>query len=236
MWGYFYFDSRIMVDVGGQRSPQEIYFGADSRIDDPSRFVIPIELIAGVYFTLVTLIFLGLGQEMGRRFSAIRDPLSAYTADVLGSLTGIAAFAVMSFWHVPSRFWFADQPWVLGFTSCLVAAFGHAAAAVAVFLIVATRIDTPKTAPGQTAINTWSPYNLVSYKSDRRWIDVNNLAHQGMHPIDQSGPAYLLPHLLNRDAGNPPFRGHSDHRRGIGAMTLAAALEQGATYVDCGRD
>ena len=43
---------------------------------------------------------------MGRRFDAIPDRLTAYTADILGSLTGIAAFGALSYWHVPATFWF----------------------------------------------------------------------------------------------------------------------------------
>jgi hypothetical protein len=33
--------------------------------------------------------FVGLGQEMGRAFSAIPDRVMAYTANVAGSLAGI---------------------------------------------------------------------------------------------------------------------------------------------------
>ncbi len=28
-----------MIDVGGQKSPQQVYFGADSRVADPARLV-----------------------------------------------------------------------------------------------------------------------------------------------------------------------------------------------------
>ena len=54
-----------MIDVGGQKSPQQIYFGADSRVADPARFVVPIEAIAGVFFVSIALLFVGLGPGHG---------------------------------------------------------------------------------------------------------------------------------------------------------------------------
>ena len=81
-----------MIDVGSQQSPQLIYFGTDARVKDPSKWVVPIELLAAYFFALVALLFVGPGQEMGRRFAAIDNRVAAYTADILGSLTGIAVF------------------------------------------------------------------------------------------------------------------------------------------------
>ena len=60
---------------------------------------------------------------------------------------------------------------------------------------------------------------------------MNNLGHQGMLPVERAGPAYFLPHLLNRDAGGKPF----DDVLIIGAGSgndVAAALAQGAGHVD----
>ena len=62
------------------------------RRHDPSQFVVPIEAVAGLFFVLIALMFVGLGQVMGRAFDAIPDRVVAYTADILGSLAGIAAF------------------------------------------------------------------------------------------------------------------------------------------------
>ena len=55
----------------------------------PSQLVMPIEVLAGYFFALIALIFVGLGQEMGRRFAAIENRLLAYSVDILGSLAGI---------------------------------------------------------------------------------------------------------------------------------------------------
>src|SRR5262249_11164920 len=84
----------VRVDVGGQQSPQQIFFGTDVRLDDPSRFVIPIEAVAGLFYALIALVFVGLGQAMGRRFNALPDRVLAYTTDIGGSLAGVPPFWV----------------------------------------------------------------------------------------------------------------------------------------------
>jgi SAM-dependent methyltransferase len=230
LWSYFYFDSRVMIDVGGQRSPQQIYFGADARVADPAGFVVPIEAVAAVFFVAIALVFVGLGQVMGRRFDAIPDRLTAYSADILGSLTGIAVFAAVSYWQVPATAWFVLAMGLgLYFTPRL--RWAHACAACAVLYVVAFRVDWPKVPPGHETYNVWSPYNLVSYKAWRRWIDVNNLAHQGMHRIEETGAAYMLPYLLNRDAGGASFGDVLIIGAGSG-NDVAAALRQGAEHVD----
>ena len=226
LWSYFRFDSRLMIDVGGQRSPQLIYFGADSRVADPARLSVPVEAIAGVFFVLIALVFVGPGQVVGRRFAAIPDRLAAYTADILGSLAGIAAFGAASLANLPSTAWFAFSL-ALGLYFTPRRRWLHAAAALATLYIVATRIDWPETPPGREAHNSWSPYNFVSYKAWHRGIDVNNLAHQRMLAIEEGGAAYMLPYLLNRDAGGPPFEDVLIIGAGSG-NDVAAALRQGA--------
>src|SRR5690349_17996884 len=89
LWAYQSF-SQVVIDVGSQQSPQLIYFGTDARLKDPARFVVPIEALAGSFFLLIALMFIGPGQEMGRRFDAIGNRVVAYTADVFGIMAGIA--------------------------------------------------------------------------------------------------------------------------------------------------
>ena len=77
----------------------------------------------------------------------------------------------------------------------------------------------------------WSPYYQVRFKPRYMSIDVNNIGHQGMLRVDLHGPGYLLPHLLNRDAGHKPF----DDVLIIGAGSgndVAAALAHGVRHVD----
>src|SRR3954454_8038569 len=96
-----------VIDVGNQASsPQLIYFGTEYRPKDPSHFVVPIELIAGAFFVLVSLIFVGLGQVMGRAFDAIPNRVAAYTTNVFGSLLGILAFFAASWFRTSPNVWF----------------------------------------------------------------------------------------------------------------------------------
>src|SRR5262249_50529453 len=132
--------TRVAIDVGAQQSPEQIYFGTDSRIDDPATLIVPIEVLAGIFFVIIALVFVGLGQIMGRRFRAIPNPLAAYTADILGSLAGIAAFGAAAYWQLPATAWFAiGLAIALYFTPRL--RWLHAMAALGVLLISGSRVD-----------------------------------------------------------------------------------------------
>jgi SAM-dependent methyltransferase len=91
--------------------------------------------------------------------------------------------------------------------------------------------DWPKDSLGVETEVIWSPYYQVRFKPRYLSIDVNNLGHQGMLRVDRAGPAYLLPHLLDRDAGGPPFGDVLIVGAGSG-NDVAAALSQGARHVD----
>jgi SAM-dependent methyltransferase len=228
LWAYNSF-SQVMIDVGSQQSPQLIYFGTDARVKDPSKWVVPIEVLAAYFFVLVALMFVGPGQEMGRRFAAIENRVMAYTADILGSLAGIAVFGLMSFFRMPAWVWFL-------IAIAIAVAFVprrrvlQALGGFAVLGMVALA-DWPRDARGVPTEVIWSPYYQVRFKPRYLSIDVNNLGHQGMLPVDRAGPAYFLPHLLNRDVGGKPF----DDALIIGAGSgndVAAALALGSGHVD----
>src|SRR5260370_37096578 len=68
LWAYNHY-GRVLVDVGGQGSPQQVYFGTEYRARDVAAFVVPIELLAAVFFLLIALGFVGIGQVMGRAFN-----------------------------------------------------------------------------------------------------------------------------------------------------------------------
>ncbi|PWT83756.1 MAG: hypothetical protein C5B57_06290, partial [Blastocatellia bacterium] len=81
LWGYNYFGA-VMIDVGGQGSPQQVYFGTEYRARDIAAFVVPIELLAGTFFVLIALVFVGVGQLLGRAFAAAPDHLLGYTSNI----------------------------------------------------------------------------------------------------------------------------------------------------------
>ncbi len=224
---YWQWADSITIALGNQQaSPQLIYFGTEYRPADPSRWVIPMWAVAGVFFTLIALAFVGLGQVMGRAFAAIPDRVVAYTVDVLGSLAGIAAFAMMSYFQLPPTVWFV--PIVL-----LMLHFGgwrnpvQIAAAVATFAF-ATIGAHGLLVRGQVS---WSPYYKIGYEPAFRTIATNDIGHQQLVRIERYGSGYMLPHLLNRDAGGAPFEEVMIIGAGSG-NDVAAALRSGAKHVD----
>ena len=217
--------SDVMIDVGGQGSPQQIFFGTEYRARDLSRFVVPLEAVAGVFFVFVALAFVGLGQVMGRAFAALPNRMVAYTVNIAGSLAGIAGFALVSYMRSPPAVWFA-----VTLALCLYflprRTLPQIAAQCAVFVLLALAANA---LPGVQEF--WSPYYKISYSPADHTIATNNIGHQYMADIDDHAAAYALPHLLNRDAGGRPF----DDVLVIGAGSgndVAAALHHGARHVD----
>jgi SAM-dependent methyltransferase len=218
----------ITVTVGDQQtSPKLVYFGTEYRPADPSQWIVPVWLIAGVFFALIALTFVGLGQVMGRAFDAIGDRVVAYSVDVLGSLTGIAAFGAMSYFELPPSVWYV--PVVL--LTLYFAGWRNAvqlAAAMATLVLVAISAHA---LIAQGRYIWWSPYYKVAYAPEYRKITTNNIGHQEMHSIAQTATAYLLPHLLNRDTGGGPFGEELIIGAGSG-NDVSAGLLSGVKHID----
>src|SRR6266436_800089 len=106
MFAAFHTWSGLVVDVGGQRSPQEVFFGTEYRDPDIARFVVPIEAIAALFFVLIALMFVGPGQVLGRAFDAYPNRVLGYTLNIAGSLAGIVGFSAISFIQAPPVVWF----------------------------------------------------------------------------------------------------------------------------------
>lgn len=224
---YWEWADALTVSVGNQLgSPRLVYFGTEYRPVDPGRWVIPMWAVASSFFALIALMFVGLGQVMGRAFDAIADRVVAYSLDILGSLAGIAAFAAMSWLELPPTAWFvpivALMLYFAGWRNPV-----QLAAAAALYAFVAL---------GAHALNVhgqllWSPYYKIAYAPEVQAITTNDIGHQGMLLVGRRGPAYLLPHLLNRDAGGAPFADVMIIGAGSG-NDVAAALRFGAKRVD----
>jgi SAM-dependent methyltransferase len=237
---YFQWADAVTVSLGGQAdAPRLIYFGTEYRPADPSRWVIPMWAVAGAFFALIALSFIGLGQVMGRAFDAIPDRVRAYSIDILGSLTGIAAFAAMSWFQLPPTAWFVPIVALMLYFAGWRKPVQLAAAAATMGLV----------AIGAHGLRVhgnvfWSPYYKVAIQQVTMpdpagsrdtvvvgRITTNDMGHQEMQPVARQAPAYLLPHLLNRDAGNAPFADVMIIGAGSG-NDVAAALRSGTQRVD----
>src|SRR3989454_8281507 len=226
---YWQWADRITISLGNQQaSPKLIYCGPEYRPADPSRWIIPIWAVGAAFFALIAVAFVGLGQVMGRAFDAIPDRVMAYSVDVLGSLSGIAAFAAMSYLQLPPTVWFA--PIVL-----LILHFAGWRRPVQVVAAAATLALVGIGAHGLIVKGevSWSPYYKVAYAPEFRAIATNDIGQQQMVQIEKFGPAYLLPYLLNRDAGGTPFQEVMIIGAGSG-NDVAAALRAGVGHVDAG--
>jgi SAM-dependent methyltransferase len=219
---------RIQVDVGGQGSPQQVFFGTEPKSKDASSFVVPVEAIGALFFALIAMIFVGPGQVMGRCLNRLPNRVLAYTVNVLGSLSGIALFGAMSYFRTSPFWWFAvaTSP-CIGFVKRSRGL--HAVGSAGLLLLVAL-LSGYGTSTGGTKL-FWSPYYKVTYFADEKRIATNNIEHQSMVSVAETAPAYSLPHLLNRDAENGPF----DDVLIVGAGSgndVQAALAHGAKHVD----
>jgi spermidine synthase len=219
--------SDITVSLGDQRgSPQLFYFGTEYRPADPSKWFVPMWAVAGTFFALIALTFVGLGQVMGRAFDAIPNRVAAYTVDICGSLTGIVTFSAMSWLHVSPVVWFA----LILLVTLYFAGWRNLVQVVAA---VAALTFAWIGAHGlvQQGELIWSPYYKIAYQASDRSIITNGISHQTMVDLRGSGIAYLLPHLLNRSAGGALFEDVLVIGAGSG-NDVAAALREGAKRID----
>jgi SAM-dependent methyltransferase len=217
------------VGVGSLVSPQLVFFGAEYQTQDPSKFLVPIEVVAGFLFALIALAMVGPGQALGRALARVPNRLEAYTVNIAGSLAGVLIFTLCSFWQIGPVWWF-------GLTLGLLVYFlmpdrplrglALVAGAFVMFMIVAGDIR-----PQGSSERFWSPYYRVDYDAPTRVITVNLIGHQQMIPRSSAAPAYALPHLMNRDAGRPPFGQVLIIGAGSG-NDVSRALQWGATRVD----
>jgi spermidine synthase len=229
--------------VGNPLAPQLVFFGTEYAAHDPTRFIVPIEVVEAFFFLIVTLIMLGPGQELGRAFTRVPNRLEAYSLNILGSLAGITMFAVGSWQEWPPVAWFAPVAILLVYF-LFVPADGALSSSwrlvpwvmpcLAGVLAVTTWTSGAFVRSHDTAGRYfWSPYYRIDYTQDRQ-IAVNLIGHQGMVSRDdplRPSYAYALPHLLQRDASGPPFQDVLVIGAGSG-NDVSRALAWGAQHVD----
>jgi hypothetical protein len=208
---------RVSIEL---TSPDEIFFGlSESKGADINFFVLP-----GLVL-ITTMIMAGLAVPLGGLLRSM-PPLRAYSLDIVGSMTGIALFTLLSAVGTPPVVWFLVMTLLaalLGMgTGLRKGSFVTAFSLATVVVLVALR-----TPAGQV----WSPYYRIDqYDSHGTGsINVNGIPHQAMWPIDQA----MDPFYEQVYRWFPEERFDNVLIVGAGSGTdVAVALAHGAGHVD----
>jgi SAM-dependent methyltransferase len=193
-------------------------------------------MLLPLLFVIVAALFTTLAQRMGREMAQL-PPLRAYTINLAGSLAGVVALGAISWLELPPTVWFG------------------VAFAVAIPLLMTPEVENGGAAPGLArppslpvvAVNIvllagslalvhvmargaiWSPYYKItaSQQGADTVVEVNNIFHQSMAPIEQKEYFYQWPYSVFGDTFKDVLI------LGAGSGTdVAAALRHGVGHVD----
>lgn len=212
----------VTIDRGGSGV---IYFTSLDTEGPPAWLALP------VIFLLVAAILAGPAEVVGRCFAELEN-LNAYRWDLIGSLTGIAVFTLLSFSRAPSVVW----GFLVAVPLVLLAWGWHRLVAGIAGLVIVGALLAESLAPGVS----WSPYYKVEGSEVGRsddggllyLISVNGIPHQVMGSADfkltEAEDLYRTPY--ERMAAEAP-----EEVLIIGAGSgsdVAVALAKGAASVD----
>jgi len=195
-----------------------IYLSESTRAD-VDFLVLPLLVI------LATVIMAGLAVPLGPLLTSM-PPLRAYSVDILGSMTGIVLFTVLSAAGTPPLIWFLVLAIIasgLGLANGLSRASAVTAGSLAGVLLVVAASSAPN--------QTWSPYYRIDeYDSGGVMaVDVNGIPHQAMWPTDR----IVLPFYEQVYRWFPDREFDRVLIVGAGTGTdVALSLKHGAGYVD----
>ena len=179
-----------------------------------------------VLFVIVAGLFAALAQRMAAEMSAL-PPLPAYTINILGSLAGVVAFAAMSWREAPPEIWFglillASGPLLMQPESGRA---NRLAQGLAIALLAASTLFVEQLSKD----TIWSPYYKITVqKHDAETIvEVNNIFHQSMAPVEQKEYFYQWPYMsFGNTFGDVLILGAGS------GTDVAAALKHGVRHVD----
>ena len=200
---------------------QEIFFGLQEAQRTDAGFIV-LALIVVLTSIIMATISLPLGSLL-----APMPPLRAYAIDIAGSMTGIAAFSLLSAAQTGPAVWFAVVAAVLG-----VLALGTGVTRWSIvsglFLVATVVVSVAQQPPG----TSWSPYYRVSESQGGQilGINVNGIPHQALWPASDPRKDQFYEQV---------YRWFPDRRFdrvlivGAGSGTdTAVALAHGAGHVD----
>lgn len=201
-----------ITNVGNQDKPDVVFFGAEAGVVGDLKFHVPVEVMAGAFFLLVGAALVGPGQELGRAFNRSPNRTRAYTSNLLGSLVGIAGFAVCSQLQLPPVVWFTVVALLITYFLLRPEPDGPAAYTRLLPLALAVVATVPTSfsgIPGFTAHQEvyWSPYYRVDYQPQSRDITTNKTSHQLIQERKYPTQApYDLPYLFAQELGRPAYK------------------------------
>jgi SAM-dependent methyltransferase len=209
----------VAIDRGGS---DLIYFTSLSTSGPPIWITLP------VLFLAVAVVMAGPGELVAACFPQL-ERLDAYRWDLVGSLTGITAFTLLSFLRAPSVAWGIV---VAVLTAVLLGPRHRVLPAISLAALVGVLLLETLT-PGVS----WSPYYKVSTvygqsRGDRViGVNVNGIPHQSIAALStrlRAEPAYEVPYLrtTRTAAGDTLVIGAGD------GVDVDLALHRGATSVD----
>jgi SAM-dependent methyltransferase len=216
----YFFRLEVSVPTAGS-----IYFSsgtADKVVLVESTMLLPL------LFIVIAALFATMAQRMGREM-AVLPPLAGYTVNIAGSLTGVVAFAVISWLELPPSVWFG-----LAFAAAvplIVLADPERSqprglfVAVNLLLLGVSLVFVHVMARGAL----WSPYYKITVvqAGPDTVVEVNNIFHQSMAPVEQKEYFYQWPYTVFGDSFDNVLI------LGAGSGTdVAAALRHGAKHVD----
>ncbi len=196
------------------------------------------EQVVVLLFVITTLVFVPLGSGIAREFNKFK-PLTAYSINILGSLSGLAVFSVLSWYSLSPMVWFS-----IGFVYfVLLCVSNKKILATALLFPIALWIVAQLSAVDEKTAEVWSPYYRIDYL-DRGWsveLKVNGSIHQFVLNLsdDFVAPNKILADEVKRIKNSylAPYSFVSSLNEVliVGAGTgndVALALEQGARHID----
>lgn len=191
--------------------------------------VYPVWLTLPIIFIVVTSLMATLANEVARNFQRF-PPLEAYRLEILGSLSGVIVFSLLSFSHT------APLSWGLVLCALFLILLKKNNFLLTLFQItMLTVILATFTKEALNQTHFWSSYYKVDvkeYTGHRYAVNVNGLTQQVIESVEQRKkvkPFYVLPyeHRNKTDPLNSVLI--------IGAGTggdVAIALAEGAQHID----
>jgi SAM-dependent methyltransferase len=171
--------TRFELKIG---SAGVLYYGAGESGTAPPENA----LVLPAAFLLVSLLFVCIGRPLGVLLGQVTPPLRAYALDIGGSLAGIGAFFLLSWFEQPPVVWFIG---LLLVTLLLAGPTWVDRAFMAAPLLVAAII-----AWNIGLSYWWSPYYKIGLTPTDDGLgyalNVNESGHQAMLPSDQKEPFY----------------------------------------------